>query len=526
MVADVSECESLGWVKLKFCPLRFNLTLSYRREFLMRYSVIKEVPSDDKLSKLKSVELAALGELWKEKKSDLEDSGEFVNFIKKMQREWAIETGIIERLYTWDRGVTETLIEHGVDASLISHNGGINRDEAENVAKMIEDQQSIVEGLFSFVKGDQPFSEHFIRSMHQQLTEHQDFTEALTCDGKLIKVELLKGVYKNQPNNPKRQDGTIHEYCPPELVQDEMEKLVKLYLQYESEVPPEVLSAWLHHRFTQIHPFQDGNGRIARAIASLVFLRAGLFPLVIRNSDREEYISSLEEADEGDISRLVKLFAKRQRNSILSALGIQQQVEQARHSQQIINNAIALLTKKSEAKQEQLQSIYKTARTLQKQIESKIKDIQSKLDPQLRSIKNTNSDTYNAAFRSAEDGQDESHYFRRQIIEMAKGHDYFADTDRYRSWARLIVYTSSIFEIVFSVHGYGHESNGVMVVSGFTFEKIVSEEGTEVTNINPSHPDLFQFNYLEKEENIIIRFDEWFDEAMTFSLATWQKTLA
>ena len=40
-------------------------------------------------------------------------------------------------------------------------------------------------------------------------------------------------------------------------------------------VPLEVEAAWLHHRFTQIHPFEDGNGRVARALASLVFIPDG-----------------------------------------------------------------------------------------------------------------------------------------------------------------------------------------------------------------------------------------------------------
>ena len=39
------------------------------------------------------------------------------------------------------------------------------------------------------------------------------------------------------------------------------------------DVAPEVEAAWLHHRFTQIHPFQDGNGRIARALATLIFVK-------------------------------------------------------------------------------------------------------------------------------------------------------------------------------------------------------------------------------------------------------------
>ncbi|NOG31503.1 hypothetical protein HLB35_06445 [Halomonas sp. TBZ9] len=114
----------------------------------MEYAAIEDLPEKEALKELSSSELDALGKLWKEKKGELENSGEYRNFIKRMQREWAIETGIIERLYSWDRGVTETLIDQGVDSSLISHVGGINRDEAENIARMIQDQQSIVEGLF------------------------------------------------------------------------------------------------------------------------------------------------------------------------------------------------------------------------------------------------------------------------------------------------------------------------------------------------------------------------------------------
>ena len=88
--------------------------------------------------------------------------------------------------------------------------------------------------------------------------------------------------------------------------------------------------------------------------------------------------------------------------------------------------------------------------------------------------------------------------------------------------------TSSLFGIVFSIHGYGHGDNGIMVVSGFTFEKIPSQEtsaGTESTNTNPCNRDIFQFNYLESEDNIIKRFDEWLDDSITFSLAKWQKSI-
>ena len=297
-------------------------------------------------------------------------------------------------------------------------------------------------------------------------------------------------------------------------------------MNMKNSIYPEVLSAWLHHRFTQIHPFQDGNGRIARAIASLVFLKAGLFPLVIRESDRKEYINSLEEADQGDMFNLVKLFTKRQRDSILSALGIQQQVEQAKHSEQIIKNALNILKEKSSAKTQKLSQIYVVAEKLQDIVYKKLTDIENTLNPQLKSIKNYSSNDYNANVKQAKNGEKESHYFYRQILDVANMHSYYANTVSHKSWSRLVIFTEKIFEIVFSIHGYGHNDNGIMVASGFTFEKTISEDSTtEITPTKPCNQEIFQFNYLEKESDIVDRFNDWIDESITYALAEWQKTL-
>jgi len=274
----------------------------------MPYQRIEAFP--EHAATLGSSELEALGIVWREKKEALQKTGVFRDFLEKLQREWAIETGIIERLYTWDRGVTEILIERGIDATLIAYRGGIRRDEADYIKHMIDDQLSIVEGLFSYIKEEQPLTEHFIRGLQAQFTSHQDHTEALTMDGDVIRVRLEKGTYKTLPNNPKRPDGEIHAYCPPELTQEEMQHLIQWYHENESLLPVEVRATWLHHRFTQIHPFQDGNGRVARTLASLVFLKEGLFSLVIRDADRQDYIDALEAADHGNLRPLVAIFAR------------------------------------------------------------------------------------------------------------------------------------------------------------------------------------------------------------------------
>ncbi|MDG4868680.1 Fic family protein [Guyparkeria sp. 1SP6A2] len=481
-------------------------------------------PLTSKGVSLASDELAALAKVWVERKGELEKRGEFKEFLKKLQREWAIETGIIERLYSWDRGVTEVLIEQGVDSSLVAHRGGLGYDNAENVTAMIKDQLDIVEGLFGYVAGEQPLTEHFIRTLQSQFTAHQKTTEALSNDGNVITVTLIRGKYKELPNNPRRPDGTTHEYCPPELTQEEMERLVSWYQEYEPSTPPEVLAAWLHHRFTQIHPFQDGNGRVARALASLVFLKAGLFPLVVRDQDREEYIGALESADAAELEPLVNLFARRQRSSILSAIGLEQQVHQQGFAEQIMSSAVAALKQRFEDHDQAITKSFETADSLRSMAESRLQQLSDALNEQLKEMPAIDGRPYQSNVREAGNESDQRHYFYAQIVTAAKEMDYFANLDPYRSWVRLLIQTDRIFELVISFHGLGSVGSGVLVASALTFERVPAEEGgTQFVNVKASAPEVFQFNYAEKEESIEARFSDWLETATAIAFSEWKK---
>lgn len=471
-------------------------------------------------------ELRALSSVWQERKTALEEDGAYKEFIKKLQREWAIETGIIERLYTWDRGVTEVLIEQGIESSIIAHRGGVSQRDAEHIRSLINDHLAIVEGLFGCIKGEEPLTEHFISGLQAQFTAHQDYTEAVTAAGDIARVTLQKGEYKTLPNNPRRPDGEIHSYCPPERTKEEMEALIRMYREADASHAPEVKSAWLHHRFTQIHPFQDGNGRVARALASLVFLREGLFPLVVRESDREEYISALEAADSGDIGPTITFFARRQREAILKALGLEQQVQQSKYSEQIVESALDLLRGRFSQERQKVSVVYKHANFLFKHVESKFTELASNLDPQLRSLSPPGKASYQARSNSANDSSNQRHYFQRQIIDIARQYDYFANLEKFRTWVRITLATEQDFDYVVSFHGYGPGDTGVLAVSAFTYVKAPREEGgTEPVGLHPAATELFQFNNAESFETTEKRFTEWLEASMAIALAEWKRTL-
>ena len=93
-------------------------------------------------------DLPPLARMWQNIRGEL-DPVQVHDFNERLKREWAIETGIIERLYTLDRGTTQLLIEQGIDASLIASDA--TDQPSELIAGMIQDHLEAVDWLFDVV---------------------------------------------------------------------------------------------------------------------------------------------------------------------------------------------------------------------------------------------------------------------------------------------------------------------------------------------------------------------------------------
>jgi Fic family protein len=139
-------------------------------------------------------------------------------------------------------------------------------------------------------------SENFIRELNKTILVN-DF-QKLNAD-KTSTYTIHVGIYKTRPNSVITATGEKFDYALPEETSALMQILIDWYRveEQKGELNPIELAALLHYRYIRIHPFEDGNGRIARLLVNYVLLRHGLPMLVIRTDDKENYLRILHQCD-------------------------------------------------------------------------------------------------------------------------------------------------------------------------------------------------------------------------------------
>ena len=335
---------------------------------------------------LRVEELSSVRDAWKSEQERLKASDQLSRFTDQMSREWAIETGIIENLYEIERGVTKTLVEQGFQSAILET--GTTNKPRDWVIQLLKDQQDALEGLFSFITHERTLSTSYIKELHGVMLQSQSYVDGKDSYGNYIKIPLLRGDWKKQTNYPYK-DGITYRYCPPEQVASEMDRLIAMHHEHQGrQVPPEIEAAWLHHRFSQIHPFQDGNGRVARTVASLVFIQSGLFPLVVTRDEKVEYLSALEEADAGELKRLIDLFAKLQRFRYRMAVSISETTQRT-SVEQALQSLKTSVSRRVERRKAQLDQVFDFAEALQNRISERLLPVSLQVQQVLHQLEPT-----------------------------------------------------------------------------------------------------------------------------------------
>jgi Fic family protein len=167
---------------------------------------------------------------------------------------------------------------------------GNGDDEAHEIGNIEEAMREVEQAIAP----DAVISEHFIRQLH-----------SMTVEGLLREGDRTPGAWRTGGVKIAQAD-----HHPPEAIN------VPVYMQelvdfINRDDPPKyglMKVALAHHRFTWVHPFSNGNGRVVRLLTYALLIKYGfrvqtggrvLNPAAVFCTDRERYYTMLARADEG-----------------------------------------------------------------------------------------------------------------------------------------------------------------------------------------------------------------------------------
>ena len=141
---------------------------------------------------------------------------------------------------------------------------------------------------------EMPLTQNFIRTLHKTLLREDYYF------GSRFKVQgsrgsrwetgytVHAGTYKTRPNSVITRYGDRFEYASPEETPGLMTDLVDWYnaAEWEGRLSPVELAALFHYRYIRIHPFEDGNGRIARLMVNFILSRHD-YPMIVVRSRKD-----------------------------------------------------------------------------------------------------------------------------------------------------------------------------------------------------------------------------------------------
>lgn len=152
-------------------------------------------------------------------------------------------------------------------------------DQTVNVDDILETVNHFRCIDFIIDHAEERLTEKFIKHLHLLL-------KSGTSDSR--KDWFAVGDYKRLPNEVGGQ-----ETCPPEDVHKELKTLLTDYYHNRQQTFEKILN--FHVRFEQIHPFQDGNGRVGRLLMFKECLANNIVPFIITDELKMYYYRGLRE---------------------------------------------------------------------------------------------------------------------------------------------------------------------------------------------------------------------------------------
>lgn len=154
------------------------------------------------------------------------------------------------------------------------------------------------------VTGHADAYDYMFKLLHKDTVEENDI---------LFMHRLLTGSLENNAVPGHYRTGAVYiggtDYIPPphSKVKTQMDNLFN-YIKENKDIDPLVLASRFHKELAYIHPFDDGNGRVARLGLNTLLIQRSYLPVIIPISHRVDYYDGLEKGHKNDTD-FIKLIA-------------------------------------------------------------------------------------------------------------------------------------------------------------------------------------------------------------------------
>ena len=505
----------------------------------IRWSPIE--PLNEEAIDVDFAEIDGLNNQWLDIKESVEASNPtaYEQFNEELARSWAIETGIIEGLYELDRGITQTLIEKGFESEFIVEDR--SSMTIGDTITTLRDHRAAINLIDDWIKESRPLSRWFIKTLHEAITQNQKTHKGVDQFGNLVDVPMRHGQFKQWPNNPTRPDGVVHEYCPPEQVESELDTLTEWYRSYDETRHPLAVAAWLHHRIAQIHPFEDGNGRVVRALLTWHLVRTDFLPIVITRDERPAYIAALEKADAGDLSPFVRLLVRMERGTLLKALSVEHgHVPHVDTIDEVIGFYSDKFERKQREREAELRSVQDIALQLREHAHEALYEETQRIAGQL--VERMGWDvTPQILLGGPKEGNE--HYYRREVLETGRDAGHWINFQQPRYFVRATLRKNEPVDaapprsptmlFVVSLHSIGYGLTGVMAATSFVrfdypnppaSDDAQEGEGERIereSKVCSDEPFLLTVADKADVAKLQTRFEAWITNGLSVALRGW-----
>ncbi len=216
----------------------------------------------------------------------------------------------LERNFHSNRLAGNTLTYGGTELLLI-HGQVTGTHELREIEEM-KGHNLAIKKLRETVRENRPPTEAGLQELNRFLLQDAFWKPSLCPDGQQTRNKIIPGEYKTEANNLRLPDGDILQFTDPGEAPSRMEKLlawINAELSQPTKHPLEIATE-AQHEFFLIHPFGDGNGRMARLLTNYILMFCGYPPLIVRAGKKAAYHATLRQAGADTLEALRDFLAE------------------------------------------------------------------------------------------------------------------------------------------------------------------------------------------------------------------------